>query len=287
MEWNGLTELPAIHDAADQHAVRGRVARWSSRRCWRFLFGVITFKRHIYGVYCAVITLAEVTDPAGIHHRISGLHRRIQRHHRLLELRRRPVFLWFILAVTVVFLHRRARAHAFADRHRAQSRSATTTCVPSSWATTSPITASSSSASPPSWRRPPARCMRPGSGIVSFLDAGPVFSIEAVIWTAVGGRGTIIGPFVGTFLVQGRGVPPERHAGRQFWQLIMGGLFIFVVLCIPRRHSRHDRPIGAQAASAARFDRSSRKPIGARMTGSTTGSRRARQGGRERRRAAR
>ena len=24
-----------------------------------FLFGVITFKRHIYGVYCAVITLAE------------------------------------------------------------------------------------------------------------------------------------------------------------------------------------------------------------------------------------
>ncbi len=24
-----------------------------------FIFGVITFKRHIYGVYCAVITLAE------------------------------------------------------------------------------------------------------------------------------------------------------------------------------------------------------------------------------------
>ena len=40
-------------------------------------------------------------------------------------------------------------------------------------------------------------------GIVSFLDAGPVFSIEGVIWTAVGGRGTLIGPFIGTFLVKG------------------------------------------------------------------------------------
>ena len=40
-------------------------------------------------------------------------------------------------------------------------------------------------------------------GIVSFLDAGPVFSIEGVIWTAVGGRGTLIGPFIGAFLVKG------------------------------------------------------------------------------------
>ncbi len=39
-------------------------------------------------------------------------------------------------------------------------------------------------------------------GLVSFLDTGPVFSIEAVIWTAVGGRGTIIGPVIGTFLVE-------------------------------------------------------------------------------------
>ncbi|HXV30252.1 MAG TPA: hypothetical protein VD840_07965, partial [Sinorhizobium sp.] len=63
----------------------------------------------------------------------------------------------------------------------------------------------------------------------SFLDTGPVFSIEAVIWTAVGGRGTLIGPFVGTFLVKGAefffsGVLAD------FWQLIMGALFIFVVL---------------------------------------------------------
>jgi urea transport system permease protein len=66
-------------------------------------------------------------------------------------------------------------------------------------------------------------------GLVSFLDAGPVYSIEAVIWTAVGGRGTIIGPFIGTFLVKGA----EFFLSGVFaftWQLIIGGLFIFVVL---------------------------------------------------------
>ena len=66
-------------------------------------------------------------------------------------------------------------------------------------------------------------------GLVSFLDTGPVFSIEAVIWTAVGGRGTLIGPMLGAFLVRGAefflsGVLAD------YWQLVMGGLFIFVVL---------------------------------------------------------
>jgi urea transport system permease protein len=69
-------------------------------------------------------------------------------------------------------------------------------------------------------------------GIVSFLDAGPVFSVEGVIWTAVGGRATVIGAFVGAFLVKGlefllSGVLAE------FWQLIVGALFIFVVLVMP------------------------------------------------------
>ena len=66
-------------------------------------------------------------------------------------------------------------------------------------------------------------------GLVSFLDTGPVFSIEAVIWTAVGGRGTIIGAFVGTFLVKGAEFLLSGILA-SFWQLIMAALFIAVVL---------------------------------------------------------
>ena len=68
-------------------------------------------------------------------------------------------------------------------------------------------------------------------GIISFLDAGPVFSIEGVIWTAVGGRGTLIGPFVGAFLVKGAEFFLSG-ALAQWWQIIVGGLFIFVVLVL-------------------------------------------------------
>ena len=66
-------------------------------------------------------------------------------------------------------------------------------------------------------------------GLISFLDTGPVFSIEAVIWTAVGGRGTIIGAFVGTFLVKGAEFLLSGILA-SFWQLIMAALFIAVVL---------------------------------------------------------
>jgi urea transport system permease protein len=71
----------------------------------------------------------------------------------------------------------------------------------------------------------------PQVGIINPSEMSPANSIEIAIWTAVGGRGTIIGPFVGTFLVKGAefflsGVLAE------FWQLVMGGLFIFVVLVL-------------------------------------------------------
>ena len=58
MEWNGLTELP--------HFMTPLISTPFAVFCallvptlLGLLFGVITFKRHIYGVYCAVITLAE------------------------------------------------------------------------------------------------------------------------------------------------------------------------------------------------------------------------------------
>jgi urea transport system permease protein len=70
-------------------------------------------------------------------------------------------------------------------------------------------------------------------GIVSFLDTGPLLSVEAVIWTAVGGRATLIGPFIGAFLVRGLEFVLSGSWFANYWQFFMGGLFIAVVLWIP------------------------------------------------------
>jgi urea transport system permease protein len=58
MEWNGLTELPHFMTPliSTPFAV---FCALSVPTLLGLLFGVITFKRNIYGVYCAVITLAE------------------------------------------------------------------------------------------------------------------------------------------------------------------------------------------------------------------------------------
>ncbi len=70
-------------------------------------------------------------------------------------------------------------------------------------------------------------------GIVSFLDAGPQLSVEAVIWTAVGGRATLLGPFLGAFLVRGLEFLLSGSWLANYWQFFMGLLFIAVVLWIP------------------------------------------------------
>ena len=114
-------------------------------------------------------------------------------------------------------------------------------------------------------------------GIVSFLDTGPLLSVEAVIWTAVGGRATLIGPFVGAFLVRGLEFLLSGSWFANYWQFFMGILFIAVVLWIPRRPRRHDRQLAAQGPPAGvrwrRFARSrTRSPTTASATGSPPGA---------------
>jgi urea transport system permease protein len=54
-----------------------------------------------------------------------------------------------------------------------------------------------------------------------------------VIWAAVGGRGTLIGPIVGAILVNG-GKSIFTAAFPEFWLFALGGLFVLVTLFLPR-----------------------------------------------------
>jgi urea transport system permease protein len=57
-------------------------------------------------------------------------------------------------------------------------------------------------------------------------------SIEMVIWVAVGGRGTLIGPIIGAVLVNYmRSLVSEAFP--EMWLFVQGALFIFVVTLMP------------------------------------------------------
>ena len=73
----------------------------------------------------------------------------------------------------------------------------------------------------------------PQVGIINPGEMSAAASIEIAIWTAVGGRGTLIGPILGAFFVNGAKswftqVFPE------FWLYFLGALFIAVTLFLPR-----------------------------------------------------
>jgi urea transport system permease protein len=58
------------------------------------------------------------------------------------------------------------------------------------------------------------------------------FSIEMVIWVAVGGRGTLVGPIIGAVVVNYlRSLVSE--ALPEAWLFVQGALFIFVVVLMP------------------------------------------------------
>jgi urea transport system permease protein len=70
------------------------------------------------------------------------------------------------------------------------------------------------------------------SGIVSPQYMAVPFSIEMVIWVAVGGRGTLIGAVLGAVLINyARSLVSE--ALPETWLFIQGGLFLLVVTALP------------------------------------------------------
>ena len=72
----------------------------------------------------------------------------------------------------------------------------------------------------------------PQVGIINPSEMSPAASIEMAIWAAVGGRGTLIGPIIGAFFVNGA-KSWFTVAFPEFWLYFLGALFIAVTLFLP------------------------------------------------------
>jgi urea transport system permease protein len=74
----------------------------------------------------------------------------------------------------------------------------------------------------------------PQVGIINPSEFAPGNSIEAVIWVAVGGRGTLIGAVLGAILVNYAKTSFTSGSLAPYWLFLLGGLFIAVTLLLPR-----------------------------------------------------
>jgi urea transport system permease protein len=74
----------------------------------------------------------------------------------------------------------------------------------------------------------------PQVGIINPSEFAPANSIEAVIWVAVGGRGTLAGAAIGAVLVNYAKTYFTSGILAPYWLYMLGGLFIAVTLLLPR-----------------------------------------------------
>lgn len=70
------------------------------------------------------------------------------------------------------------------------------------------------------------------SGVVAPENTGFVFGTELVVWTALGGRGTILGPVLGTI---GIDYLSANLSGQLpfLWQLVVAALFVVMIIIMP------------------------------------------------------
>jgi branched-chain amino acid transport system permease protein len=92
--------------------------------------------------------------------------------------------------------------------------------------------------------------------VVAPEYAGFVFGTELVIWVALGGRGSLIGPIFGTILID---VGSAYLSGSlpYVWTLLVGVAFVVVIVAMPRGLG----PLVAVAARRALPLRARRKPL--------------------------
>jgi urea transport system permease protein len=74
----------------------------------------------------------------------------------------------------------------------------------------------------------------PQVGIINPSEFAPGNSIEAVIWVAVGGRGTLIGAALGAVVVNYAKTFFTSGALAPYWLFMLGAMFVLVTLLLPR-----------------------------------------------------
>lgn len=73
----------------------------------------------------------------------------------------------------------------------------------------------------------------PQVGIINPSEMTTDKSLEAVVWVALGGRGTLVGPVIGAISVNALKSWASR-AYPDLWLLILGGTFVLVVMFMPK-----------------------------------------------------
>lgn len=108
----------------------------------------------------------------------------------------------------------------------------------------------------------------PQVGIINPGEFAPGNSIEAVVWVAVGGRGTLIGAALGAIVVNYAKTVFTSGVLAPYWLFMLGALFVLVTLLLPKgivgtwnawRDSRQTTGVAEDSRSAA-FEDGAVKP---------------------------
>lgn len=96
------------------------------------------------------------------------------------------------------------------------------------------------------------------SGVVAPENAGFLFGTQLVIWVALGGRGTLLGPVLGTIAIDY--LSASLSGDLPFlWQLLLGSAFVVVIILLPEglaglvRRAFKSLPIPRQRAGVLHF----------------------------------
>ncbi|MFM7345089.1 MAG: urea ABC transporter permease subunit UrtC [Tagaea sp.] len=73
----------------------------------------------------------------------------------------------------------------------------------------------------------------PQVGIINPSEFSPINSIEAVVWVAMGGRGTLVGAALGAGVVNALKTFFTTGALAPYWLFVLGGLFVLVTVALP------------------------------------------------------